>query len=384
MTLRPAHILRSTTRATLTTILMAVNIIAAVATIISAYGGITNPNVNIIPALMSMMLPVILICDLALMLLDFLVRRWRAALIVIASWIISAPQLLNYSPLNLFPHRLSPEEEKHSFTLLTYNVLNFWDFRGDVEGLQRNATIDYILEADADIVNLQEAQGIKENALWDITPEQIRELKARYPYRIENVGNQLTVLSKYPFRHRPLPALPELIGIKMALFTFDIMGDTVNLFDVHLESIGLDMADKELYNSVIKKLPESERALKDELTQVRHQLISKLGNAFRRRSVQAQALRQAMDSVDCKNVIVAGDFNDIQGCYAIRTIMGDDMHDAYRDCALGPCITYHGNRFYFRIDHVLYRGDLKAVDIYRAPVPSSDHYPLLTTFLLTK
>ena len=57
------------------------------------------------------------------------------------------------------------------------------------------------------------------------------------------------------------------------------------------------------------------------------------------------------------------------------------MHDAYAQNAFGPTITYHGNRFYFRIDHVLYGGDMEAVDIERGDVPSSDHYPLLTTFV---
>ena len=80
---------------------------------------------------------------------------------------------------------------------------------------------------------------------------------------------------------------------------------------------------------------------------------------------------------------MAGDFNDIQGSYALRTILGDgDMHDAYAENAFGPTITYHGNRFYFRIDHVLYRGDMEAVDIERGDTPSSDHYPLLTTFVM--
>ena len=61
--------------------------------------------------------------------------------------------------------------------------------------------------------------------------------------------------------------------------------------------------------------------------------------------------------------------------------MDGDMKDAYAENAFGPTITYHGNRFYFRIDQVLYKGDMKAVDIERGDIESSDHYPLLTTFV---
>jgi endonuclease/exonuclease/phosphatase (EEP) superfamily protein YafD len=56
------------------------------------------------------------------------------------------------------------------------------------------------------------------------------------------------------------------------------------------------------------------------------------------------------------------------------------MKDAYEECALGPTITFHASRFYFRIDHVLYKGNFEAIDIERGDQKSSDHYPLLTTF----
>lgn len=275
---------------------------------------------------------------------------------------------------------LTPEEKSRSFTFLTYNVLHFWDFRGNVPDQVSNATIDYILESDADIVSLQEVEFIKSWPLWRITPEQVRALDARYPYRVVNVNNQLTVLSKYPFEYENIP-IPKPMDVRMALFKFNIMGRTVRLFNVHLESIGLSMADKELYQGLFDKAPGSERQWKKELKDVKHQLIDKLSIAFGKRADQARYIRQTMDSIG-GNFIVAGDFNDIQGCYAVRTIMGDNMHDAYAENAFGPTITYHGNRFYFRIDHVLYDGEMEAVDIERGDSPSSDHYPLLTTFVL--
>ncbi len=96
--------------------------------------------------------------------------------------------------------------------------------------------------------------------------------------------------------------------------------------------------------------------------------------------VFANGDREITDSIGGP-FIVAGDFNDIPDCYAVRTIRGKDMHDAYADAAFGPTITYHGDKFYFRIDQVLYKGPFKAVDIERGDIASSDHNPLLTTFL---
>ncbi|MCI9172057.1 endonuclease/exonuclease/phosphatase family protein [uncultured Duncaniella sp.] len=374
-----SRIISRSTRATLITILMVVNVLAAIATIISAYGGIIDPDLSIFPALMSMMLPGILIGDLLLVALDLIVRKWSMTFIIAISWLVSLPPLLTYAPMNIGNHELTPEEKERSFTLLTYNALHFWDFRGNVPGLESNSTIDYILETDADIVNLQEVEFIKTWPLWHITSDQISRLNARYPYRMVDINNQLTILSKYPFNYDDIP-LPSPMDVRMALFRFNIQGHRVNLFNVHLESIGLSMADKALYQNLFDKAPGSERAIRKELSDVKHQLISKLAVAFRKRADQARFIRHTIDSIG-GNFIVAGDFNDIQGCYAVRTIMDGDMKDAYAENAFGPTITYHGNRFYFRIDQVLYKGDMKAVDIERGDIESSDHYPLLTTFV---
>jgi endonuclease/exonuclease/phosphatase (EEP) superfamily protein YafD len=58
------------------------------------------------------------------------------------------------------------------------------------------------------------------------------------------------------------------------------------------------------------------------------------------------------------------------------------MKQVYTEVCTGPDITFYANRFYFRIDHVLYRGALSPVRQERGKVKYSDHYPVLTRFLL--
>ena len=165
----------------------------------------------------------------------------------------------------------------------------------------------------------------------------------------------------------------------MGCFKINVKGCDIHLMDVHLKSIGLTPEDKELYKETLD-LPENKSELKRELKEVKSQLLTKLADAFRTRTFQAREVRKVVDSIGGP-FIVAGDFNDIPDCYAVRTIRGKDMHDAYADAAFGPTITYHGDKFYFRIDQVLYKGPFKAVDIERGDIASSDHNPLLTTFL---
>lgn len=368
-------------RLTANALVLTINIVAALLLIVSAYGGIVNPDRTVIPAIIAMLFPYLLAACMALLVVDTFVFR-KTTLVMVAALVITTPAILNLAPINLPSGNLSDEEKERSFTLLTYNVLHFWDCRGEEHQDSVNATIDYILKADADIVNLQEVEFVKAWPLWHVTPEQIKELGEKYPYRLIDVANQLTLLSKYPFEEVKLTGADTYLLSHFALFKMNIEGRRLYMFNVHLKSIGLTPEDKELYTSLTKERPSNTAELKSEVKKVKNQLLSKLGKAFRMRAAQARFIRRTIESLGpSANVIVAGDFNDIPGCYAIRTIKDSDMHDAYRRNALGPCITYHLNRFYFRIDHVLYRGDFEAVDIHREPVPSSDHYPLLTTFV---
>lgn len=381
MSTHPVH--RFFTRPSLATIralVAGVNTAMAMLTVFSAWGGIIDPSVCVMASLAAMALPILLGLDLMLIIADLILWR-KAVVVILLSWIVSLPPLLDFSPLNLPRRALNEARQERSFTFLTYNVLNLWDFRGQVKGLDRNATIDYILEKDADIVSLQEVTSFREWPLWNITAEQLREMSAKYPFRYINPDEAVAVFSKYPFVKDRIE-IPQKYHKKFYFFRISMRGQVLHLANCHLQSIGLSPEDKQLYRGLIDRSSSltDKDSLQREVNQVKTQLLSKLQNAFIARADQARFIRNAIDSIG-GNWIVAGDFNDIPDCYAVRTIMDGDMHDAYADCAFGPSITYHDKMFYFRIDQVLYKGSFKAWDIRRDRQPSSDHYPLLTTFV---
>lgn len=369
------------------------NLFVAMLTVLAAYGGTFNPDERVIMAMVAMTLPAVLIAGLLLAAADFFFDR-RLALVIAGGWLVALPPILDFSPLHFLPCRLDSEEKERSFTMLTYNILHYMDFRGYDAARPVNETLDFILRTDADIVNLQEAdvaadgRGMlyvkQDNArvngdYWRISQSQLDSLYSRYPYRAVNIGQELSVFSKYPVTPVHID-VPRSVRYAMGCVKLDIKGQEIHLINVHLRSIGLTDEDKALYKETLRDVPESKHALKRELNEVKSQLLSKLAAAFRDRAEQARAIRTVIDSIGGP-FIVAGDFNDIPDCYAVRTILGKDMHDAYSDAAFGPAITYHGDYFYFRIDQVLYRGPFKAVDIERGGIKSSDHNPLLTTFL---
>lgn len=357
------------------------NVGLAMVTVFSAWGGEFDPAVCVFASLAAMALPLVLLAGLIVAVVDLIL--FRKALVVLGTgWVASLSPILAFAPVNIGHTALTPDEEERAFTFMTYNVLHYWDFRGEVDSLHSNATIDYILAENADIVSLQEADYLHEWPLWKITPEQLRELAEHYPFRAIAVGEQFTVLSRYPFVEDRVQ-VPEQWKTKMSFYRISMRGEVLHLANCHFEGIGLDPTDKQLYQSLLEKYPRGATVMRREVREVKERLITKLQSAFMKRREQAAYVRHVIDSIG-GNWIVAGDFNDIPSCYAVRTIMGDDFHDVYAEEALGPTITYHGNQFYFRIDQMLYRGNFRAADITRPKIPSSDHYPLIGTFVWDK
>ena len=101
--------------------------------------------------------------------------------------------------------------------------------------------------------------------------------------------------------------------------------------------------------------------------------------SFAKRGKDAAELRKAIDDSPA-NVIVCGDMNDVPTSYVYRVIRGKDLRDAWYDVGMGYAYTYNRHHLRYRIDQVLYRGDVRALEAERVIGGSSDHYPMMVTF----
>lgn len=358
-------------RNTITWSLLLLNLIAVVGTIWSGYGGFANPKSSPISALMCLALPLWLIFDLIVIVLDIWLRRRMLSVIAIGL-IATAGPILTFSPLNLPHEPLSDKEKLQSFTLLTYNVMNFADTKG-IYPDEGNLTIDYILSTDASMIFLQEVVKRKIKPEYNITKAQQDSLKARYPYRSSG-RDGLLFLSKYPFEETSFPR-EKNYSAELARYVVDVDGRKLTVYGVHLQSLELKADDRRLFRELTDM-----NISKDELRGIRSQLLSKFKYAGIIRADQSRRLLNEMGDIE-GDIIVCGDFNDVAGSFSYRMFTDVGFRDAYADVAFGPTITYHANHFFFRIDQVLYHGNITPVDITRGNLPSSDHYPLLTTFL---
>lgn len=356
----------------------------------ACFGGDFNPNGASWLSLLVLSMPLWLGLWVLATVLDALWCR-KALVFCILALIACANAIWNYFPLNVFPPSAAKYASCPKFTLLTYNIASFCDMtRSYPDGT--NPTVSYILRTDADVVCLQETEVnlVAPFPYYHITPEQIDSVSTRYPYRLL-YGGYLTVLSKYPVEAIHTPAVVQDQKYKwraypIGVFRLNIEGLPVTLFNVHLQSYGLSDHDKALYKNIaegreIKSAAEG--SVKKSLGEIRREIVEKVEDAAEKRADEANVLCNYIERFGGPNVIVAGDFNDVPGCYTLKRLADYRLREVYPRIGFGPMITFNADMFYFRIDHVLYRGALVPLRMQRGNIKYSDHYPLLTTFAVT-
>lgn len=360
---------------TLKVVLLSITVLIAVAMLMSAWGGLVNPTKSRVLPLATLAMPLILIVNLVVALLWLCVLRWKYALIPLAAIIISWSPVSTVCPLNFFSRGNANDS---TFKVLTFNVANF-DY---VNQQNPSESMRYILDQNADFVLMQEGSQDRNYMTVPNVITMRDELVQKYPYHSD--GNRdLVMLSKYPYtvvRDSVYVNTPDYYGCVCAK-TFDIelpSGKQLRILNLHLRTIGMDRDDKNLYDSITKLDVDVKK--RSDLRRIKRSLFDKLKRAYELHAEEAVIVRSIIDKSP-PNVIVCGDFNDTPSSYCYRTIRGDDLRDSFQDCGLGLTYTFYAKRLFFKIDHILYRGSLEAVDWYRDKVGDSDHYPQVATFV---
>lgn len=350
--------------------------------LIGGWSGYIDPRNLTLPAIVGLTYPAAVLTAGSLLVISLLTRSWKTAISLALSLLLTLPALRVTVPLG--SSRATGTDDS-TFTILSYNVMAFNNPAGVDDTC---ATMRYILDADADVVMIQEASmGPKDFIHRDIMATLKDEVERKYPY-FSRGYHDVIIMSRYPYTVLEDTTLRNGFGAPDNIHTeyhsyakaFDIAmpgGRQLRVVNVHLQSIGLNDGDKQVYRN-ITHLDSVHNP--NQMKQARHSLIAKLSSAYRRRANEADQLRHVLD--ECPpNVIVCGDFNDTPASYSYWTISGSDFIDAYVECGRGMTYTFNRDLMLFRIDHVLYRGSMKAVNIRRDKAGTSDHYPLLTTFV---
>lgn len=350
-------------------------LIASVLMICCAYAGAVDPQKFFPAPFMALAFMPMLILVVLMLILAFILRRWWSVLIIFIAVAATLPVLKLFVGMNSSENRPPvPADPKLMLKVMTYNVLGFNYQEPDLCS-KPSETMKLILEADPDVVLLQE--GSARDLDWGQVPSLvpfIDTINTRYPYTYHS-SEGLSMMSKFPFTTQPVG---EAVRAHSPLgFNRDNSNHLARIYDLQLPSgKQLRLIDFRLqsYHLSFGKNPNV-RVSPD----VKPSPLERMRRSFALRGNNAAVIRQAIDASPT-SVIVCGDMNDIPASHVYRVICGDDMNDAWAQVGTGYAGTYNRHGLNYRIDHILYRGDLRALYAKRLKGGSSDHYPLMVTF----
>lgn len=349
--------------------------IIAVLLVCCAYAGKIDPqSFFLAPFLGLAFMPMLLLIAVALLGALFW-RRWLAVATVIVALIAIAPVLKLFLPLNSSDDAPPvPADPAMMLKVMTYNVLGFNYNEPDLNA-EPSATMRLILDANPDVVLLQEGTpgGVEWEEITSIVPY-MNEIKQKYPYCYYG-SEGLNIMSRYPFTTQSLgeprdersPLGYNRNNVSYLARAFDLQlpsGKQLRLVDFRLQSYHLSFGK----NQNVRVSPD-----------VKPSRMERMKRSFALRGENAAELRKIIDESPA-NVIVCGDMNDITASHVYRVIKGEDLHDAWADAGNGYSYTYNRFGLLYRIDHILYRGAVRALEAHRLAGGSSDHYPLMVTF----
>ncbi len=275
---------------------------------------------------------------------------------------------------------MNKEQRERSFTIMTYNVLGLVNQNKDYD-LDYNAMLQYIINKEPDAVCIQEAGYLHPSKKNHISAAQIEQLHDIYPYVFYH-RSEFAFLSKYEAEPIPVDFPAETFG------SGDVAGwrifkdnAVINVFGVHLCSYRIEPSLRQLWLEVTTPETTDAKYIKE----ARKELTPLIINASQTRSKQVEAIDKILRKFGGETAIVCGDFNDTENSYAVHYLEENcNLKQVYPEVGFGPMITYNSSNFFFRIDHFLYRGNLKPYSIKRGNTKASDHYPLTATFLIDK
>ena len=347
------------------------SIILVLLLIASAYSDIISPEKQILFAYLGLAFPLLLFANICFLAYWLLTKKWLLVLMLVATFTICWRPFSVFCPLHLETQIQSQED---IIKVLSYNVMSF-AYKNHTEKAP-NKIIQYIAESDADIVCLQEYMvSSRENLM---SSGDVARALPMYPYIAEIIFSSpensrykygLAVLSKFPItssRRIPFPSVYN----GSSIHEINVHGKKVVVVNNHLESFKLTAEDRSKYSDMITHINL------ESFDDLRGSIQQKLGQAFRVRAKQAEAIASEIQKANGYYTIVCGDFNDTPISYARRTIQGS-LDDAYVKSGFGMGISYNQNFFLFRIDHILHSSSMEAYNCrVDTRVKMSDHYPI--------
>ena len=323
--------------------------ILAGVTIAGAFVGNAAPDSFKFMPFIGLMLPILLLANLASVI--YWTIRWRCwvfipLIAIFSNW--SYISCVIQSPF--FSPASAPMVKMNAYTpgILTVATYNVDAFNHEHTGYSCKEIASYMRNLQADILCFQEF-GIND----EFGVDSIAAVLSDWPYYyipISPEGKhllQLAVFSRYPIKEENLIVYPDS---KNCSLWCDI--------ETNARTIRL-------------RTDDSQRVERAALG-----LIDGLHENFRKRAVQANTLKQLI-AASPYPTIICGDFNSLPSSYVYHTVKGDKLQDGFQTSGHGYMYTFKFFKHLLRIDYILHSPELNSTDYFSPDLTYSDHNPVV-------
>jgi endonuclease/exonuclease/phosphatase family metal-dependent hydrolase len=354
------------------------NVFATSCLLLSYLSGYIPPEKNWILAFFGIAYPIFLIINILFVL--FWMITWKRFIFVSLVTILAGYHNL----LAIYPFRLTQTEisPRPKIKIVSFNVHSLYgNQRADSKQQVKSKVTEFLAGQTADILCVQEFYAIGEDfsqTLLKFTKSihlEYYSFKNYQEFSNKRKINAIATFSRFPIVNFGSLRLPE----RSCYATFSdiiISGDTVRVYNLHLESIRFASEDYSFYS----QLTEPDQDKDTPIQEGSKRLLWKLRKAFIIRSKQVKILSEHIAS--CRYpVILAGDFNDTPSSYTYHQLT-NKLTDSFIESGDGLFkSTYAGKFPSFRIDYILHSHSFRSVFYETFNIDLSDHYPITTTLV---
>lgn len=269
-------------------------------------------------------------------------------------------------------------KEPNSLRIMSFNVRLFDVYNWSSNRQTKTEILELFKQYNPDVLCLQEVYYERKGNF--ISLETIKNT-AGYKYlHVENTSVHannfcfgIITLSKFPIVQKERISFNDMETDNAAIATtLKINEDTIQIFNLHLESIRFRSEDY--------KTLENVTGISDQTNlDGEKQIVRRMKKAFKRRAKQADFIHEKITASKFTN-FVCGDFNDTPGSYAYRKVRGK-LQDAFSTHGKNTGSTYISRIPFLRIDYILYdENTFQCTGMERIIKPLSDHYPIVADF----
>ena len=345
-------------------LLALINVITALFMLGSFLSRYISPDQSWILAFLGLIFPVLAGINV-LLLIYWLILFKKPVWISLISLLLVIPAL--GSTLKIFKND-KVEDSGNKLSLMTYNVRLFdvFDWTGEENTGAR--LLEFAGKSEVDIICFQEFMtnntgGLNIDAIKAKLPANPYSF-IEYNYQAYKRKHGLAIFSAYPVLSGYKGHFP---GTRNMYIYADVKlpGDTVRIFNAHLESIHLNYQQYNLIDSL--NVNQNNR-------QEIRKIFSNIREAFNKRAAQVAILAEEIEKSPYP-VVLCGDFNDTPVSYTYQQLR-KNLKDSFSESGHGLATTYNEFIIPLRIDYIMHSEELTTSGHTVMNARFSDHKPV--------